>query len=145
MYKSLSAGITKRTLHWIDNWGKWYIYSSGEVAMAPSSMPPPLQNAVGVPYTRLLHNYPDPFNPETWIPYELADESNVSISIHDTSGRLVRTIVVGSQAPGSYVETSKAAHWDGKDNNGAVVASGVYFYTLQADDFSQTRRLVVIK
>lgn len=118
--------------------------------MAPSAMPieripPPLQSAAGVLQTRLLQNYPHPFNPETWIPYELADEANVSISIYSSSGILVKKLEVGQQAPGSYVAASKAAYWDGKDNNGQNVASGVYFYTLRADDFSQTRRLVILK
>lgn len=90
-------------------------------------------------------NYPNPFNPETWIPYQLADNANVSIDIYDSDGALIRHLRIGKQAPGSYVERAKAAYWDGKDSNGQEVASGVYFYTLQADDFSQTRRTVILK
>ena len=150
MYRSISPATLKRVLHWIDRWGKWYIYSSGQVEMAPSAMPierrpPPLQTNVEVLHTRLLHNYPDPFNPETWIPYELADESDVRIVIYDSHGHLVRQIDVGQQAKGQYIGKDKAVYWDGKDDNGASVASGVYFYTLRADNFSQTRRLVILK
>ena len=150
MYYNLPTNTIKRVLHWIDKWGKWYIYSSGQVPMAPAStpierIPPPLQSAADVLHTRLLHNYPDPFNPETWIPYELAHDANVSIDIYNSKGGLVRTIVVGDMRRGSYIEKPKAVYWDGKDDNGASVASGVYFYTLRADNFSQTRCLVILK
>ena len=118
--------------------------------MAPSGMPiekipPPLQSAADVLHTRLLQNYPDPFNPETWIPYELADDSEVTITIYDSSGNQVRQINVGKQSKGQYVDKAKAVHWDGKNNNGESVASGVYFYTMTADNFSQTKRLVILK
>ena len=150
MYKSIGANVSKRILHWIDNFGKWYIYSSGDVPMAPPGMlterfSPPLQSAADVLHTRLLHNYPDPFNPETWIPFELDHDANVTIDIYDSNGELVRTLAVGDKPKGSYVEQAKAVHWDGKNNNGKNVASGVYFYTLQTDDYSQTRRMVILK
>lgn len=95
--------------------------------------------------TRLLHNYPDPFNPETWIPFELDHDANVTIEIYDSSGGLVRTLAVGDTPTGSYIKQAKAVYWDGKDSDGTAVASGVYFYTLRADSFSETRRLVVLK
>lgn len=148
MYYSRTSGIVKRDLHWIDKWAKWYLYTSGDVPMAPSVMefPPAVQHAAdNALQTRLLQNYPAPFNPETWIPYELAYDSNVSIDIYDSSGGLVRTLEVGDKPRGRYIERSKAVHWDGKDDNGASVASGVYFYTLRADGISHTQRLVVIK
>ena len=150
MYYYLPPNTLRRTLHWIDDWGKWYIYSSGEVNMAPSStpiesIPLPLQSATGQLRTRLLQNYPDPFNPNTWIPYELAEDSDVSIVIYDSHGHLVRQIDVGQQAKGHYIDKEKAVYWDGKDDNRASVASGVYFYTLQVENFSQTRRLVILK
>ena len=150
MYYSIDPAAIKHDLHWIDKWGKWYIYSSGQVNMAPAAMPaeripPPLQSAAGVLQTRLLQNYPGPFNPETWIPYELANDANVSIDIYDLGGGLVRTIAVGDKPRGSYVERPKAVYWNGKDDTGQSVASGVYFYTLRTDDFSQTRRLVILK
>ena len=118
--------------------------------MAPRGMPiekipPPLQSAASVLQTRLLQNYPDPFNPETWIPYELADDAEVSVTIYDLSGSQVRHIDVGMQPKGQYINRAKAVHWDGKNNNGESVASGVYFYTLTADNFSQTKRLIVLK
>lgn len=151
MYYNINAATIKRTLHWIDKWGKWYIYTSGQVPMAPSGMPlerippPAQQHTAETLRTRLLNNYPDPFNPETWIPYELSNDADVRITIHDSSGALVRNLNIGRQAPGSYVERSKAAYWDGKDSNGQEVASGMYFYTLRADGYSETRRMVILK
>ena len=150
MYYNVPANTIKRALHWIDKWGKWYIYSSGEVPMAPGALPiekvpPPLQSAAGGLHTRLLQNYPDPFNPDTWIPYELAKDAEVIITIYNLSGSQIRQINVGKQSKGQYVEKAKAVYWDGKDSNGEAVASGVYFYTLNADDFSQTKRLVILK
>ena len=131
-----------------DEYCAWYTYNEMRWTTT-NNMPPPSNNAPtdeGHAFrTRLLHNYPDPFNPETWIPFELAHDANVTIDIHDSSGGIVRTIAVGDKPKGSYIGQQKAVHWDGKDNNGAVVASGVYFYTLTADDFSQTRRLVIVK
>ena len=127
-----------------DEYGAWYTYNEMRWT-APAPQAQMVQDADAVNETQLLQNYPDPFNPETWIPYELAEDADVSIDIYNSSGGLVRNIVIGQQAPGIYVEASKAAYWDGKDNNGTVVASGVYFYTLRADDFSQTKRLVILK
>lgn len=150
MYERGNPGVVKNALHWIDKWGKWYIYSSGEVSMAPSTMPieskpPPLQDAAYVLRTRLLQNYPDPFNPETWIPYELAKDTDVGITIYDSHGHLVRQIDVGHKVKGQYIVKAKAVYWDGKDDNGQAVASGLYFYTLNAGQVSDTRRLVVVK
>ena len=147
MYFSIGKNMTRRTLHWIDKWGKWYIYSSGQVSMAPSMtrFPPAEITSLDILETRLLNNYPDPFNPETWIPFELARDSNVSIDIYDTNGGIVRSIAVGSKPRGKYIDQGKAVHWDGRNNNGENVASGVYFYTLYADGFSQTRRMVILK
>jgi hypothetical protein len=93
----------------------------------------------------LLQNYPNPFNPETWIPYKLATDSLVTISIYNAKGQLIRTIALGNQKAGAYVMKGKAAYWDGKDNAGEKVTSSVYFYTLQAGDFSATRKMVIVK
>ena len=93
----------------------------------------------------LLQNYPNPFNPETWLPYQLARDANVNISIYNTKGQLVRTLLMGNQRTGVYVQKGKAAYWDGRDNEGERVASGVYFYTLQAGDFTATRKMVIMK
>ena len=95
--------------------------------------------------TALLANYPNPFNPETWIPYRLAKGSDVQISIYDTQGRLVRHLDIGHQAAGVYQTRSRAAYWDGTNEMGEAVASGLYFYTLTAGEFSATRKMLILK
>ena len=95
--------------------------------------------------TALLANYPNPFNPETWIPYQLARESNVQIRIHAVNGTLVRTLDLGHQPAGVYQQRSRAAYWDGRNQLGEPVASGVYFYTLTAGDFTATRKMLIKK
>ena len=95
--------------------------------------------------TALLPNYPSPFNPETWIPYQLANGMNVQISIYDISGELVRQLDLGHQRAGHYTERSRAAYWDGRNGIGEHVASGVYFYTLTAGDFTATRKMLIGK
>jgi len=94
---------------------------------------------------RLLQNYPNPFNPETWFPYQLAADSSVIINIYSAKGQMIRTIPVGTKQVGVYVIKDKAAYWDGRDSLGEKVASGVYFYSLQAGDFRATRRMLIIK
>ena len=93
----------------------------------------------------LLQNYPNPFNPETWIPYQLSEDSPVSISIYDTTGRLVRTLSLGFQSAGFYNSQGRSAYWDGRNALGERVASGIYFYQLTTPTFQQTRRLVIVK
>ena len=95
--------------------------------------------------TVLLANYPNPFNPETWIPYRLATSSDVQLRIYDTQGRLVRHLDIGHRAAGVYQTRSRAAYWDGTNEMGESVASGLYFYTLTAGDFSATRRMLILK
>ena len=95
--------------------------------------------------TMLLPNYPNPFNPETWIPYQLAETADVTLRVYATSGELVRTLALGYQSAGSYHSRSQAAYWDGKNELGEPVASGMYFYTLSAGRFTATRRLVIRK
>ncbi|MDE0011755.1 MAG: T9SS type A sorting domain-containing protein, partial [Candidatus Poribacteria bacterium] len=95
--------------------------------------------------TALLANYPNPFNPETWIPYQLAASSEVSISIHSAEGQLVQTLKLGELSAGIYHSKSRAAYWDGRNEFGESVASGVYFYTLTAGDFTVTRKMLVQK
>ena len=95
--------------------------------------------------TQLLANYPNPFNPETWIPYQLANSSDVEIAIYDTRGMLVRTLAVGHQSAGFYMDRNRAAYWDGRNGLGESVASGVYFYQLQTDDISSMRKMVILK
>ena len=95
--------------------------------------------------TALLANYPNPFNPETWIPYQLAKDADVTLHIYAVNGQLVRTLALGHQAAGMYQNRSRAAYWDGRNAFGEPVASGVYFYTLTAGDFSPTRKLLIRK
>ena len=95
--------------------------------------------------TVLLANYPNPFNPETWIPYQLSQASHVQISIYTVSGTLVRTLNLGHQPAGGYQQRTRAAYWDGRNQLDESVASGVYFYTLTAGDFTATRKLLIQK
>ena len=95
--------------------------------------------------TVLLSNYPNPFNPETWIPYQLAKPSDVKITIYDTRGAVVRHLDLGHQLAGTYTSRTRAAHWDGRNELGESVASGVYFYTLETDDLTTTRKMLIQK
>ena len=95
--------------------------------------------------TALLPNYPNPFNPETWIPYQLSAPAEVSISIYAANGQLVRRLALGYQFVGIYESRSRVAYWDGKNALGEPVASGVYFYTLMAGDFTATRKMLIRK
>ena len=95
--------------------------------------------------TALLANYPNPFNPETWIPYQLAEPAEVTLRIYSVTGALVRTLALGHQPAGMYHNRSRAAYWDGRNSVGEHVASGVYFYTLTAGDFTATQKLLIRK
>jgi hypothetical protein len=95
--------------------------------------------------TELLPNYPNPANPETWIPYCLAEPGDVTLVIYDTSGREIRRFHLYSQLAGEYKDKDHAIHWDGKNQAGEPVSSGVYFYSLQASGASQTGKLAIIR
>ena len=95
--------------------------------------------------TELLANYPNPFNPETWIPYRLAESAFVTLTIYDLSGQVVRTLDVGRQIASTYENRSKAIYWDGRNELGQRAASGVYFYHLSAGDYSATRKMLILK
>ena len=95
--------------------------------------------------TILGQNFPNPFNPETWIPYQLEQSADVTLQIYDTSGGIVRTLDLGFKPQGFYMTRSTAAYWDGRNNMGEGVASGVYFYSLQTPDFSATRKMLILK
>ena len=95
--------------------------------------------------TVLLANYPNPFNPETWIPYQLAAPADVTVTIYAINGAVVRTLSLGHQPIGIYQDKGRAAYWDGKNALGESVASGVYFYTLTAGDFIATRKMLIRK
>ncbi|MCY3740863.1 MAG: T9SS type A sorting domain-containing protein [Candidatus Poribacteria bacterium] len=95
--------------------------------------------------TVLLANYPNPFNPETWIPYRLAKAANVQIPIYNAHGTVVRHLELGYQSAGYYISRNRAAYWDGKNDFGERVANGIYFYQLQADAVSPLRKMVILK
>ncbi|MCY4402151.1 MAG: T9SS type A sorting domain-containing protein [Candidatus Poribacteria bacterium] len=94
---------------------------------------------------QLMQNFPNPFNPETWIPFKLADESTVTIDIHSSTGEFIRSLSPGIMTAGEYSNQSQAVHWDGKNNDGEPVSSGIYFYTINAGDFSATRKMLIQK
>jgi len=95
--------------------------------------------------TSLMANYPNPFNPETWIPFELSKNTKVEIMIYSSSGQLVRRLDLGHKPAGIYIVRDKSAYWDGKNEAGESVSSGVYFYTLVTPEFFQTRKLVILR
>ena len=95
--------------------------------------------------TQLLANYPNPFNPETWIPYRLAAPVEVTLTIYAVNGQIVRTLAFGHQTAGFYESRSRAAYWDGRNAQGEPVASGLYFYTLKAGEFTATRKMLIRK
>ena len=136
-------------------------YDDGRIHLAPietvlSDLPHDIPVAVeprglqlgllgGIKRDALLPNYPNPFNPETWIPYQLAAAASVRIHIYDLMGRRVRTLDLGHQPAGTYLSRNRAAYWDGQDALGRRVATGIYFYQLETDNFTATRRMVIIK
>ena len=107
--------------------------------------PAPIAAVLMPAETALLPNYPNPFNPETWIPYRLKKHAEVALTIYDTNGHKVRTLDIGHQPSGVYESRERAAYWDGRNHNGETVAGGVYFYTLRTGDFSATRKMLVGK
>jgi hypothetical protein len=141
-----------------DKWGIWYTYDSGQVP--PPNAPPlhqisnssldhalqQIEKGVVIPtVTELVGNYPNPFNPETWIAYQLAEASNVVIKIYDAKGQVVRTLSLGKKPAGVYVDKEFAAYWDGKTDTGESVPSGLYFYSLITDEAVYTKRMVILK
>lgn len=104
-----------------------------------------LLNRIVPEKTTLLPNYPNPFNPETWIPYDLAHDAEVYISIYNLKGELIRQLSLGFQTAGTYRTASRAAYWDGRNGVNEPVASGIYFYTLQVGQFRATRQMVILK
>ena len=96
-------------------------------------------------HTQLLQNYPNPFNPETWIPYQLASDADVTVTIYDTESVLVRQLDLGYQQAGYYTDRVRAAYWDGRNHLGESVGSGIYFYQLRAGDYATLRKMVILK
>ena len=116
----------------------------GTAAVPAAPAAPSISPVVSVENT-LLANYPNPFNPETWIPYQLSASADVSVSIYAVDGLLVRRLELGHQSAGVYQSRSRAAYWDGRNEFGERVASGLYFYTLTAGDFTATRKMLIRK
>ena len=134
------------------NSGSAFIYNPIDLgfraADVPFSVDPASKNLTTLGHikqTTIFQNYPNPFNPETWFPYNLAEPTEVVVKIYDIQGGLVRQLDIGLQQPGSYRDREKAAYWDGRDESGEIVASGIYFYTFTAGDFQRTRRMVILK
>ena len=138
------------SVHYFDN-----LYNHGyEIVKDEDNLPIEVIPAVGdapsniqqIPLeTVLLSNYPNPFNPETWIPYQLSRASDVKITIYNTRGVVVRELVLGHQKVGYYMTRNRAAHWDGKNNIGERVATGVYFCTFKAGNFTASRKMLIRK
>jgi len=143
-----------RVVYWAGFWGGGYanyaIQKFTDHGFYGSSAPPKLPEVPSLPSHlvlrhefALLQNFPNSFNPDTWIPYQLAEDVDVTIRIHDASAKLVRTLSLGHQPTGLYTTKEKAAYWDGKNEAGEQVSSGVYFYTIRAGDFTATKKMVV--
>jgi len=133
--KDRAGEIVSDTLH----------YTVTSEAIRQAFMPIVLRD-IGKPrHSLLLQNYPNPFNPETWIPYQIRESAEVMIRIYDANGRLVCTLALGQRQAGFYLGRSRAASWDGHNDAGEKVSSGVYFYQIQAGDFNATRKLVIVK
>ena len=126
-----------------------YVYSGEEHFGTPPFAVEPfglkIETLGQVKRTALYQNFPNPFNPETWFPYRLAAETPVTFGIYNVQGQLMRDLSLGAQAAGNYLTREAAAYWDGRDEYGEMVSSGVYFYTLQAGAFQATRRMLIMK
>jgi len=133
--RDASGNIVSRVVRTIDgdNIGKAYLNVSLRLGdIIPSQ-------------TVLLQNYPNPFNPETWIPFALAEDTLVTINIYETNGSLVRRFNLGQRGAGTYTSRDRALYWDGRNDTGERVSSGIYFYQLRTGDFTAVRRLVIMK
>ena len=146
---------TVHTLAFSPN-GKW-LASSGsdgttllwEVNLpAPLTVEPKGKQAItlgGFKRSMLLQNFPNPFNPETWIPYQLTEDASVAVQIYDAQGIPIRKLDLGHKPAGTYLTRDAAAYWDGRNDYGEILSSGLYFYQLRADGFSATRRMILAK
>ena len=123
----------------------WELTSSTGVGVGVEPLGSLLTTLGNIKRTALLQNYPNPFNPDTWIPYQLAKDTLVTLSIYDQSGHIVRTLDIGHQVSGVYRDKTRAAYWDGRNQNGESVTSGTYYYQLRAGDYTALRRMVIVK
>ena len=105
-------------------------------AILPERLPTP---------TQYLDNYPNSFNPETWIPFKLAQDSTATARIYDVTGKQIRIIKLGHLSAGNYVESSKVIYWDSRTENGEQVSSGTYFYQIEVGDYTETRKMMILK
>ncbi len=132
-----------------DRNGQYLIWDiSKEISFLPYSVEPKGKQFVTlgqIKKNQLLQNFPNPFNPETWIPFKLADKSDVAIRIYTPTGQLIRSLSPGIMSAGDYSSQSQAIHWDGRNDKGERVSSGVYLYTINAGDFSSTRKMLIRK
>ena len=122
-----------------------YIYKNGRAVTPAPALTTTSPEQTAPEQTALLHNYPNPFNPETWIPYHLSEPAEVTLTIYGIDGRVVRRLDLGHQDAGYYQSKSRAAYWDGRNAVGERVASGIYFYTLTVGDFAATKKLLIRK
>jgi len=137
--------------------GKWLASGSvdGTVLLWRVNMPSPYVaieterkmciTLSGLKRTLLLPSFPNPSNPETWIPYQLAEDATVTIQIYNVQGQLVRNLGLGQKPAGAYLTRATAAYWDGKNDSGELVASGVYLYQIRAGNFAVTRKMLVVR
>jgi len=137
--------------------GKWFATASydGTILLWEVDIPVqgkavnPMGKAIGtwgeVKKTQLFQNFPNPFNPETWIPFSLSKPEHVRIKIYNSAGLLVKTLDLGSKEPGSYTNREKAAYWDGKNEAGDTVASDVYYCVMQAGEYTSSRKMVMVR
>lgn len=119
-------------------------YSSKTISIAGINPVYPQKPEIPADFA-LLQNFPNPFNPGTWIPYELPKPADVTIEIYSTAGQLVRSLNLGHRAAGSYTSRDTAAYWDGRDDSAQEAASSVYFCILKADDFRAVRKMILLK
>ena len=123
-----------------------YEYFQNTINTSGQAAPTPNTSVVVIPTeTALLPNYPNPFNPETWIPYRLSADTEVHIRIYNARGSIVRRLMLGHQSAGTYMRRSRAAYWDGRNDLGESVASGIYFYQLQTGAGSFSRKMLILK
>ena len=126
-----------------------YVYSGEEHFGTPPFAVQPfglkIETLGQIKRTTLFQNFPNPFNPETWFPYRLGTDTPATFRIYDTHGQLMQELNLGIQVAGNYLSRDTAAYWDGRDEHGEIVSSGIYFYTLQAGTFQSTRRMLILK
>lgn len=125
--------------------GVAYIYNANDFALSGDPFGKQVVLWGQIRRNALYQNFPNPFNPDTWIPYQLAEDAFVTLTISDLTGCVVRTFKVGHQPAAMYTSKERAIYWDGRNDTGEPVSSGIYFYYLQAGDFATTKKMIIIK